>query len=133
MIATCNMLFLFQKAAVERMSWIRATAQWVGAGVNLFTFAMTGTCSSFSFAPIDAKNIFIAALDLILLKQCSIFIQPPGGSKNLWDLVAVIKGQDDSLLPQNYCKGIMHMKHMVRFKMVSYIFLLTSFSRSPTK
>lgn len=45
--------------------------------------------------------------------------QPPGGSHNLWDLVAVIKGQDDSLLPQNYGQGIMHMKHLVRFKTVS--------------
>lgn len=46
------------------------------------------------------------------------FVQPPGGSHNLWDLVAVIKGQDDSLLPQNYGQGIMHMKHLVRFKTV---------------
>lgn len=44
--------------------------------------------------------------------------QPPGGSHNLWDLVAVIKGQDDSLLPQNYGQGIMHTKHLVRFKTV---------------
>ncbi|XP_066487999.1 WD repeat-containing protein 17 isoform X3 [Tiliqua scincoides] len=51
------------------------------------------------------------------LRWFSECLSPPGGSKNLWDLVAVIKGQDDSLLPQNYCKGIMHMKHMVRFKM----------------
>uniref|UniRef100_A0A7M4FY42 WD repeat domain 17 n=1 Tax=Crocodylus porosus TaxID=8502 RepID=A0A7M4FY42_CROPO len=51
------------------------------------------------------------------LRWFSECLSPPGGSKNLWDLVAVIKGQDDSLLPQNYCKGIMHMKHLVRFKM----------------
>ncbi|KYO46162.1 WD repeat-containing protein 17 isoform A [Alligator mississippiensis] len=51
------------------------------------------------------------------LQWFSECLSPPGGSKNLWDLVAVIKGQDDSLLPQNYCKGIMHMKHLVRFKM----------------
>lgn len=48
-----------------------------------------------------------------------VVFQPPGGSHNLWDLVAVIKGQDDSLLPQNYGQGIMHMKHLVRFKTVS--------------
>ncbi|OWK00266.1 hypothetical protein Celaphus_00019228, partial [Cervus elaphus hippelaphus] len=42
--------------------------------------------------------------------------QPPGGSDNLWTLVAVIKGQDDSLLPQNYCKGIMHLKHLIKFR-----------------
>ncbi|XP_028600904.2 WD repeat-containing protein 17 isoform X2 [Podarcis muralis] len=51
------------------------------------------------------------------LRWFSECLSPPGGSKNLWDLVAVIKGQDDSLLPQNYCKGIMHMKHLVRFRM----------------
>ncbi|KAM4780664.1 WD repeat-containing protein 17 isoform 5-T5 [Cyanocitta cristata] len=51
------------------------------------------------------------------LRWFSEYFSPPGGSKNLWDLVAVIKGQDDSLLPQNYCKGIMHMKHLIRFRM----------------
>uniref|UniRef100_A0A8C0U007 WD repeat domain 17 n=1 Tax=Cyanistes caeruleus TaxID=156563 RepID=A0A8C0U007_CYACU len=51
------------------------------------------------------------------LRWFSEFFSPPGGSKNLWDLVAVIKGQDDSLLPQNYCKGIMHMKHLIRFRL----------------
>ncbi|XP_071412366.1 WD repeat-containing protein 17 isoform X1 [Pithys albifrons albifrons] len=51
------------------------------------------------------------------LRWFSECFSPSGGSKNLWDLVAVIKGQDDSLLPQNYCKGIMHMKHLIRFRM----------------
>ncbi|XP_052537528.1 WD repeat-containing protein 17 isoform X1 [Tympanuchus pallidicinctus] len=51
------------------------------------------------------------------LRRFSECFSPPGGSKNLWNLVAVIKGQDDSLLPQNYCKGIMHVKHLVRFRM----------------
>uniref|UniRef100_A0A669PY69 WD repeat domain 17 n=1 Tax=Phasianus colchicus TaxID=9054 RepID=A0A669PY69_PHACC len=51
------------------------------------------------------------------LRWFSECFSPPGGSKNLWNLVAVIKGQDDSLLPQNYCKGIMHVKHLVRFRM----------------
>ncbi|XP_013910742.1 PREDICTED: WD repeat-containing protein 17 isoform X1 [Thamnophis sirtalis] len=51
------------------------------------------------------------------LRWFSECLSPRGGSKNLWDLVAVIKGQDDSLLPQNYCKGIMHMKHLVKFRM----------------
>ncbi|XP_048365467.1 WD repeat-containing protein 17 isoform X2 [Sphaerodactylus townsendi] len=51
------------------------------------------------------------------LRWFSECLAPPGRSKNLWDLVAVIKGQDDSLLPQNYYEGIMHMKHLIRFKM----------------
>ncbi|CAN0052273.1 unnamed protein product [Bubo scandiacus] len=54
------------------------------------------------------------------LRWFSECFSPPGGSKNLWDLVAVIKGQDDSLLPQHYCKGIMHMKHLIRFRMVKW-------------
>ncbi|XP_041529661.1 WD repeat-containing protein 17 isoform X1 [Microtus oregoni] len=50
---------------------------------------------------------------LRLFSEC---LSPPGGSDNLWNLVAVIKGQDDSLLPQNYYKGMMHSKHLVKFK-----------------
>ncbi|KAM9043586.1 WD repeat-containing protein 17 isoform 4-T5 [Megaptera novaeangliae] len=50
------------------------------------------------------------------LRWFSECLSPPGGSDNLWDLVAVIKGQDDSLLPQNYCKGIMHLKHLITFR-----------------
>ena len=44
--------------------------------------------------------------------------QPPGGSSNLWDLVSVINGQDDSLLPASYSKGVMHMRHLLKFKTV---------------
>ncbi|XP_028336962.1 WD repeat-containing protein 17 isoform X1 [Physeter macrocephalus] len=50
------------------------------------------------------------------LRWFSECLSPPGGSDNLWDLVAVIKGQDDSLLPPNYCKGIMHLKHLIPFR-----------------
>ncbi|XP_032154589.1 WD repeat-containing protein 17 isoform X6 [Sapajus apella] len=50
------------------------------------------------------------------LRWFSECLSPPGGSDNVWNLVAVIKGQDDSLLPQNYCKGIMHLKHLIKFK-----------------
>uniref|UniRef100_A0A8C4TZR5 WD repeat domain 17 n=1 Tax=Falco tinnunculus TaxID=100819 RepID=A0A8C4TZR5_FALTI len=63
-------------------------------------------------------------------KTYSLKKPPSGGSKNLWDLVAVIKGQDDSLLPQNYCKGIMHMKHLIRFRMVSEAQELTTVKMS---
>ncbi|XP_029387746.1 WD repeat-containing protein 17 isoform X1 [Mus pahari] len=50
---------------------------------------------------------------LRLFSEC---LSPPGGSDNLWNLVSVIKGQDDSLLPQNYCKGMMHLKHLIKFR-----------------
>uniref|UniRef100_A0A8B9RS71 WD repeat domain 17 n=1 Tax=Accipiter nisus TaxID=211598 RepID=A0A8B9RS71_9AVES len=64
------------------------------------------------------------------LRWFSECFSPPGGSKNLWDLVAVIKGQDDSLLPQNYCKGIMHIKHLIRFRTVSEAQELTTVKMS---
>lgn len=49
---------------------------------------------------------------------CAVQLQPPGGSSNLWNLVSVINGQDDSLLPASYSKGVMHMKHLLKFKTV---------------
>ncbi|KAJ4944733.1 hypothetical protein JOQ06_013273 [Pogonophryne albipinna] len=48
-------------------------------------------------------------------------LQPPGGSSNLWDLVSVISGQDDSLLPPSYSGGVMHMKHLLKFKTVRIV------------
>ncbi|XP_019507276.1 PREDICTED: WD repeat-containing protein 17 [Hipposideros armiger] len=51
------------------------------------------------------------------LRWFSKCLSPPGGTDNLWNLVAVIRGQDDSLLPQNYCEGIMHLKHLIKFRM----------------
>lgn len=53
-------------------------------------------------------------------------MQPPGGSGNLWDLVSVVNGQDDSLLPASYSKGVMHMKHLLKFKTVSTPYSLES-------
>lgn len=60
-------------------------------------------------------------LCVIVHDTCVYFIlcQPPGGTTNLWDLVSVINGQDDSLLPASYSKGVMHMKHLLKFKTVS--------------
>nr|XP_032812535.1 WD repeat-containing protein 17 isoform X1 [Petromyzon marinus] len=50
------------------------------------------------------------------LRWFSEFFSPPGGSRNLWDLVAVLRGQDDGTLPPDYAKGIMHMRHLVKYK-----------------
>uniref|UniRef100_H2TK73 WD repeat domain 17 n=1 Tax=Takifugu rubripes TaxID=31033 RepID=H2TK73_TAKRU len=50
------------------------------------------------------------------LRWFSECFSPPGGSSNLWNLVSVINGQDDSLLPASYNKGVMHMKHLLKFK-----------------
>ncbi|XP_078252775.1 WD repeat-containing protein 17 isoform X1 [Rhinoraja longicauda] len=47
------------------------------------------------------------------LRWFSECFSPPGGSGNLWDLVSVLSGQDDSLLPPHYSHGIMHIKHLV--------------------
>lgn len=46
-------------------------------------------------------------------------LQQPAGSNNLWDLVSVVQGMDDALLGENYSKGIMHVKHLTKFKAVS--------------
>lgn len=54
----------------------------------------------------------------VLFFACGVLLQPPGGSSNLWNLVSVINGQDDSLLPASYSKGVMHMKHLLKFKTV---------------
>ena len=51
--------------------------------------------------------------------MCVFVFQSPGGTKNLWELVYVVNGQDDSLLPDDYSQGIMHSKHLVKFTAVS--------------
>ena len=38
--------------------------------------------------------------------------QSPCGTGNLWELVSVLSGQDDSLLSENYTKGIMHSSNL---------------------
>ncbi|XP_054421804.1 WD repeat-containing protein 17 isoform X4 [Pteronotus mesoamericanus] len=50
------------------------------------------------------------------LRRFSECLSPPGGSDNLWNLVAVLQGQDDSLLPESYREGVMHRKHLVQFR-----------------
>ncbi|XP_013855536.1 WD repeat-containing protein 17 [Austrofundulus limnaeus] len=62
---------------------------------------------------LDKLSGDIRSKKLRWLSEC---FSPPGGSSNLWDLVFVINGQDDSLLPSSYSKGLMHMKHLVKFK-----------------
>lgn len=52
--------------------------------------------------------------------MCMFVAQSPGGTANLWELVSVVNGQDDSLLPEEYSKGIMHRKHLIKFRSVSY-------------
>uniref|UniRef100_A0A3Q3KCR6 Gem-associated protein 5 TPR domain-containing protein n=1 Tax=Monopterus albus TaxID=43700 RepID=A0A3Q3KCR6_MONAL len=62
---------------------------------------------------LDKLSLDIKAKKLRWFSECFL---PPGGSSNLWDLVSVINGQDDSLLPASYSKGVMHMKHLLKFK-----------------
>uniref|UniRef100_A0A3Q1GCY8 WD repeat domain 17 n=1 Tax=Acanthochromis polyacanthus TaxID=80966 RepID=A0A3Q1GCY8_9TELE len=62
---------------------------------------------------LDKLSVDIRAKKLRWFSEC---FSPPGGSSNLWDLVSVINGQDDSLLPAGYSKGVMHMKHLLKFK-----------------
>lgn len=46
------------------------------------------------------------------------YSQHPAGTSNLWELVSVVMGLDDSLLSANYSKGIMHVRHLSRVKAV---------------
>ncbi|CAH1777058.1 unnamed protein product [Owenia fusiformis] len=50
------------------------------------------------------------------LKLFSNFFTHPGGSQNLWELVGVINGKADCYLSSNYSKGIMHSKHLTKYK-----------------
>ncbi|XP_052276761.1 WD repeat-containing protein 17-like isoform X3 [Dreissena polymorpha] len=50
-----------------------------------------------------------------VLRTFSKFFLAPAGSDNLWELVSVVKGMDDTMLSENYSKGIMHAKHLVKF------------------
>ncbi|XP_064607979.1 WD repeat-containing protein 17-like isoform X2 [Liolophura sinensis] len=48
------------------------------------------------------------------LRLFSKFFTHPAGTSNLWELVSVVMGLDDSLLSTNYSKGIMHVRHLSR-------------------
>ena len=63
------------------------------------------------------------------LPTVGIVLQCPGGTENLWELVAVTKGLDDSLLSSKYSKGIMHMKHLTMFQAVCPCFLAILYGR----
>ncbi|XP_022595647.1 WD repeat-containing protein 17-like, partial [Seriola dumerili] len=76
---------------------------------------------------LDKLSSDIRAKKLRWFSECFL---PPGGSSNLWDLVSVINGQDDSLLPASYSKGVMHMKHLLKFKTAQAQQLL-NMERSP--
>lgn len=77
--------------------------------INSFTKLLSclGTCIS-----IDIGHVHY-------IYQSYTFFQPPTGADNLWELVSVAKGLDDSLLSERYKKGIMHVKHLTKFKAVS--------------
>ncbi|KAK3100008.1 hypothetical protein FSP39_013425 [Pinctada imbricata] len=46
----------------------------------------------------------------------SKFFGTPNGTANLWELVLVNKGIADTLLSDNYKNGIVHVKHLTKFK-----------------
>ncbi|KAJ7347642.1 WD repeat-containing protein 17, partial [Desmophyllum pertusum] len=50
------------------------------------------------------------AAHLSAIKLLSDFFTPPCGARNLWDLVLIVRDDDDSLLPVSYSKGIIHNK-----------------------
>ncbi|XP_053713186.1 WD repeat-containing protein 17-like isoform X2 [Synchiropus splendidus] len=62
---------------------------------------------------LDKLSSDVTAKKLRWFSECFMH---PGGSSNLWDLVSVINGQEDSLLPSSYSRGVMHKKHLLKFK-----------------
>ncbi|KAL5011845.1 hypothetical protein ScPMuIL_010396 [Solemya velum] len=50
------------------------------------------------------------------IQAFSYFFTPPNGIGNLWDLVSVIQGKDTSILSPSYSSGIVHAKHITRYK-----------------
>ncbi|XP_033115625.1 WD repeat-containing protein 17-like [Anneissia japonica] len=52
----------------------------------------------------------------VILRWFSPLFMIPNGCQNLWELVSIVNGQDDSLLSGNYNKGILHTKHLLKFR-----------------
>ncbi|EDV25063.1 uncharacterized protein TRIADDRAFT_25870 [Trichoplax adhaerens] len=50
------------------------------------------------------------------LRSFSEFLLPPIGVNNCWTLLDVILKDNDSLLPTDYSEGIMHVKHISKYK-----------------
>ncbi|KAK3740724.1 hypothetical protein RRG08_048968 [Elysia crispata] len=50
------------------------------------------------------------------LENYSKFFSHPCGTANLWDLVSVLQGRDVMMLSPAYSSGIVHRKHITRFK-----------------
>ena len=48
-------------------------------------------------------------------------LQTPSGTANLWELVSVVKGLADTLLSEGYKEGIMHVRHLTKFRGVSIL------------
>ncbi|XP_072171647.1 WD repeat-containing protein 17-like [Diadema setosum] len=51
-----------------------------------------------------------------ILRWFSNLFSCGSGTANLWELVSILDGQDDCLLPDMYSQGIMHIKHLIKFK-----------------
>ncbi|XP_048589465.1 WD repeat-containing protein 17 isoform X2 [Nematostella vectensis] len=49
------------------------------------------------------------------IKLFSDYFLPPCGTRNLWQLVSVLSGEDENL-STTYGKGIIHSKHLVKYK-----------------
>ncbi|XP_077865679.1 WD repeat-containing protein 17-like [Saccoglossus kowalevskii] len=49
------------------------------------------------------------------LHMFSEFFSPPGGSKNIWELVDIINGKEMNMSP-DYSKGVQHMNDLTKYK-----------------
>ena len=71
---------------------------------------MSVVCSPVSSIGIDAMSS--------TLQFSVIFLQSSRGVSNLWELVDIVMGMTDDRLSPEYSQGIMHMKHLAKFKSV---------------
>ncbi len=49
----------------------------------------------------------------------TLYFQSTGSIDNIWELVSLLDGQTDNELSPEYNTGIMHYKHLTKFKAVS--------------
>ncbi|WAQ98157.1 WDR17-like protein [Mya arenaria] len=88
-------------------SWDSCICLWdIRSGVCLYTLHDHGA---------DVYGLTSHPSRPFILASSSRDSTASAGTDNLWELVAVETGLDDSMLSSNYSKGIMHVKHLVKF------------------
>ncbi|GFS08154.1 WD repeat-containing protein 17, partial [Elysia marginata] len=90
----------------------KSTAELSGSGEPAQTVASSYKMCGRVWKDIDSLNNGRVAS----LRRYSKFFSHPCGTTNLWDLVSVLQGQDVMMLSHAYSSGIVHRKHITKFK-----------------